>query len=162
MPDRAVLCDASPLIYLHRIGQLDVLRRLYGEIVVPAAVAEELQHGLELGFNCPRLATLPWVRIKPLPGAVSPMVVPDLGAGEAELIALARLHPGCVVVIDETLGRRLAKLNGISVTGTAGVLLRAKQRGFIASLTDSLNRLVTEGFWLDEITSRLLRKAAGE
>jgi len=162
MPDRAVLCDASPLIYLHRIGQLDVLLRLYGEIVVPAAVAEELRHGLELGFNCPRLTTLPWVRIKPLPGDVSPMVVPDLGPGEAELIVLGRLHPGCVLVIDEILGRQLAKLNGISVTGTAGVLLRAKQRGFIASLTDSLNRLVAEGFWLDENTFRLLRKAAGE
>ena len=78
------------------------------------------------------------------------------------IIALGRLHPGCVLVIAETLGRQLAKLNGFSVTGTAGVLLRAKQRGFITSLTDSLNRLVAEGFWLDEITFRLLRKAAGE
>lgn len=162
MPDRAVLCDASALIYLHRIGQLVVLRRLYGEIIVPAAVADELRHGLELGFNCPRLATLPWVRIKPLPGGVSPMVVPDLGPGEAELIALGRLHPGCVLVIDEIVGRQLAKLNGISVTGTAGVLLRAKQHGFITSLTDNLNRLVAEGFWLDVDTFRLLRKAAGE
>jgi predicted nucleic acid-binding protein len=162
MPDRAVLCDASPLIYLHRIGQLDVLRRLYGEIIVPAAVAEELRVGRQLSFDCPQLAALPWVHIEPLPGNASPMVVPDLGPGEAELIALARLHPGCVVVIDETLGRHIAKLNGLAVTGTVGVLLRAKQRGHIASLTGSLNRLLAEGFWLDDDTFRWLQKAAGE
>jgi len=162
MPDRVVLCDASPLIYLHRIGQLDLLRRLYGGIVVPAAVAEEFRVGLQMAFDCPRLADLPWVRIEPLPGNAAPMVVPDLGPGEAELIALARLHPGCIVVIDETLGRRIAKLNGLAVTGTAGVLLRAKQRGLIASLTDALNQFVNGGFWLDEDTFRLLQKTAGE
>ncbi|MBM3889882.1 MAG: DUF3368 domain-containing protein [Verrucomicrobia bacterium] len=162
MPERIVLCDASPLVYLHRIQCLDLLERLYGRVIVPAAVAAEIRRGLQLGHACPRLESLSWVRVQSLPKNVFPLTVPDLGPGEAELIALARMEPGSLAILDDTLARQVAKLNGVKVTGTAGVLLRAKQRGLITSVSERLNQLLAEGFWLDDNTRRLLLRAAGE
>lgn len=65
MPERLVVADTSPLLYLHQVRQLDLLRRLFRTVVVPRAVAEELSSGAEQGFDVPNLKAASWLPVRP-------------------------------------------------------------------------------------------------
>ena len=71
----------------------------------------------------------------------------DLHSGEAEVIVLANELDADLVIIDETLGRRFAKNAGLRVTGTIGVLIKAKEQGYITSVMPLLNELKDNGIW---------------
>jgi predicted nucleic acid-binding protein len=162
MPERLVISNTTPLLYLHRIRLLALLPRLYGQIHVPPAVVAELATGRARGCDVPITEQYDWLRLRPLSADQPLFHVHDLGDGEAEVLALATRTPGCLVLMDDALGRQLARLNGITLTGTAGVLLRAKRERLIPSLQEALAELVGAGFWLDEDTMSLLLKRAGE
>lgn|SRR5215210_1247093 len=128
MPEREVISNTSPLLYLHQVGQLDLLHRLYGQVVVPSAVRDELRVGAERGFSTPEVNRIHWLTVRtPANMSLLPMVV-DLGAGEAEAIALALVSPGSLLVLDDALGRRIAHLLELTYTGTLGVLVGLKRR----------------------------------
>lgn len=81
---------------------------------------------------------------------------------EAEAIALAREHPGATLLMDERRGRRYAEALGIPIVGTAGLLVRAKQRGLIAEVRPLLDDLRAVGFWLSDPLYALVLALAGE
>lgn len=162
MPEQTVLCDTTPLLYLHGIGCLDLLHRLYGEVVVPSAVNDELRAGALLGYGVPDVAAVSWVSVKAVTERHPVLSIPDLGKGETHTISLALALPGSLVIMDDALGRTVARLNSVKVTGTAGVLLRAKQRGYIRSVCEKLDALSGCGFWLDDHTRRRVLRLAGE
>jgi predicted nucleic acid-binding protein len=83
MPDRVVISNTSPLVYLHQIGQIGLLRSLYGQVIVPQAVQDELRAGEEIGFDVPELAKTPWMEVQPLVDRTLLPAVVDLGLGEA-------------------------------------------------------------------------------
>lgn len=73
------------------------------------------------------------------------------------------LNEGCrVVCIDETVGRRIAKLNGLMLTGTIGILLRAKKEGLLFSMKDAIQRMISKGAWLSERVIEFALYHAGE
>lgn len=80
MPE--VICDVSPVQYLHQAGLLDILRLRYGAITIPAAVAAELREGRRRGVDLPILESLDWVRIRQPIGRLLLPIITDLGAGE--------------------------------------------------------------------------------
>ena len=82
--------------------------------------------------------------------------------GEAAAVALAIASPGCLLLIEDAEGRRVAESEGIRCIGAAGLLLRAKRAGLIASLSDDLNALRMHGYFLGERLVRQLLVAAGE
>lgn len=86
----------------------------------------------------------------------------DLGTGEAEAIALAAEVPGSLLVMDDGEGRRVARALGLPVTGTVGILLEAKARGWLPDIASLLDQLVAEGLWLSEKMRRAILDAAGE
>ena len=129
-----VICDTSPLQYLHQLGLLDLLRDLVGSIVVPDSVAEELQQGHQLGVSVPSIGELPWVEVRVPKGATVLRLIRDLDAGEAGALALALESPGSVVLLDDRLGRRVAASLGIPIRGTVGLLVDFKRRGLIAAV----------------------------
>lgn len=87
-------------------------------------------------------------------------LVTDLGAGEAEVLALALEQADSLSILDDKLARRIAKLQNLRITGTAGVLLKAKQAGFIETVSPLLNQLEKVGFRLGEdIKERILHLA---
>jgi len=131
-------------------------------VSIPLAVADELNEGIRLGYECPQIATCSGLSVQELPGGQFIPNVPDLGTGEAQVIAMALMHAGSLAIIDDALGRQIAKLNGIAVTGTGGVLLRAREQDLIESMTETLDHLTAAGFWLDDGTRRLLIEHAGE
>lgn len=82
--------------------------------------------------------------------------------GEAAAVALASAHPGCLLLIDDAAGRRLAEGEGIRCVGVGGLLLRAKRGGWIRSLTADLAALSEHGYFLSDRVTRQLLAAAGE
>lgn len=74
----------------------------------------------------------------------------DEGEAEAEAIVLAQEKDIDLVIIDEDKARKIAKLNGLNVTGTIGILLDAKKQGRIPQLKHSLDKLLTEGIYISE------------
>ncbi len=159
MPESVVVSDTSPLQYLHQGGCLDVLRLLFGQVVVPPAVVTEIAVGIRRGVDLPDLGRLPWLVQR------SPSQVPaftgsaDLDPGEREAIALA-IELRCRLLIDERMGRDVARAIGIGHTGTLGVLISAKHAGVILSIKPVIDRIVQRGYRLsDRIRADALRLA---
>lgn len=141
MPEREVISNTSPLLYLHQIGQLDLLPNLYGRVVIPPAVRKELHTGAERGVSTPNVDQIHWLAVRaPADLTLLPMVI-DLGAGEAEAIALALASPSHLLILDDALGRRIAHLRALTYTGTLGVLVRAKQEGHLAAVKPLIEAL---------------------
>ena len=99
-------CDTSALQYLHQLGCLDVLHRLIGNIAVPPAVVDELAAGRALGLHLPDPEEIDWIEIRSPTSAPALPLVTDLGAGEAEVLALALEHPGTSAILDDGLALR--------------------------------------------------------
>ena len=154
-----VVADTSPLQYLHQAGLLDLLPRLYGHVLVPPAVAAEIDVGLCGGFDLPDLATLAWIEVRspsgPLPSH------PDLHPGEQEAIALG-LETGHRVLIDDHAGRLYLNIHRHAILGTLGVLLEAKREGCVVLVDPHLDAIMELGFWMDDAVRRRVLAMAGE
>lgn len=161
MPD-LVISNTSPLFYLHRLGHLDLLQMLYLRIIVPEAVVNELKAGQDQGEDAPNVADHDWIEVRPVrvPGLIR--LITDLGAGEAEVLALALEEPGSLVILDDRLAREIAKLQNVRITGTAGVLLKAKQERHISAVTPLLNKLTQLGFRLSNAMQAAISQLAEE
>jgi predicted nucleic acid-binding protein len=154
--------NSSPLILFAKTGHLELLRGLYGEILVPPAVYHEV---VERGAGRPGAAAIAraeWILVR---AATKPAAaeagLPSLGAGEVEAIALAA-ELGVLLIMDDQGGRTLARRRGLTVTGSGGVLLAAKRRGLVATVAPLLAQLVHAGLHLDAALHRELLRLAGE
>ncbi len=161
MPE-TVICDTSAIFYLHRLLCLNLLKELYGNIIIPRTVASELKQGQDEGEDVPDLAEYPWIQIKDIriPKIIGLMT--DLGPGEAGVLAIAIEEPDALVILDDLLARQVAKLQGIKLTGTLGILLKAKQRGHIQAVAPLIEELQKLGFWLSNSMQQDILKLAGE
>jgi predicted nucleic acid-binding protein len=125
----AVVSDTSPINYLIRVGEIEVLARLFGKVLIPPAVQQELQDaGAPDAVREWALSVPAWVRIV-APAQVDPTL--DLGPGETEAIALAKEIGNALLLIDERKGRKAATENGLRTAGTLNVLEEAAARGLI-------------------------------
>jgi predicted nucleic acid-binding protein len=132
-----VVSDTSSISALLRIGHADLLQRLYGEVLIPEAVRDEL---LVFFPTVPEFLHCRHVsdagEVKRLCG--------ELDLGEAEAIALAREMRADVLLIDELGGRRIAKREGIPIIGLMGVLANAKIEGLVVSIRPLIEKLENE------------------
>lgn len=159
---REVITDTSVLQYLHQADCLTLLQALYGAIMVPEGVAEEIIEGRRLGHSLPDLEAIGWIRVTPVTDRRVLLMVADLGKGEREVLSLAAEKPGALALLDDAQARRMARHLGVSFTGTLGVLLRAKAAGHLDALAPMVARLRGLGFWLDEPTRAAILELAGE
>lgn len=93
---------------------------------------------------------------------LSPVLANTLDAGEAAVIQLALDEHVQTVCIDESAERRMARLHGLSVTGSIGILLRAKQEGFAFSMRDAIQRMQAKGIWLGASVVKFALATFGE
>lgn len=151
----AAVADTSPIIALHQLEQLSLLERLFGEILVPPAVAREA---------APSLPALPaFIRTLALTQPMGSQVLrASLGPGESEALSLALELRAEIVILDDRQGRRLAAGLGLAVAGTAGILLRAKQAGFISAVRPLLEQLLGFDFHLSQAIVDQVLAEAGE
>lgn len=160
MPE--VISDTSPIQYLYQTRSLDLLRILYGEIIVPTGVVEEIAAGHAIGIALPHLESLEWIRIVPAPHQrILPLAV-DLGRGERDVLALCSERPDSLAILDDALARRYARHLGIAFTGTLGILLRAKKTGHLDTVRAKIDQLDELGFRLDPATRISVIHLAGE
>jgi uncharacterized protein len=157
-----VLVNTSPLQYLHQIGRLELLPRLFDRVAIAGAVVRELESGLRLGVNVPSLAALAWVQVREPVTPAGVLLAWDLGAGEAATLSLALERPGTWVVLDDKLGRAAAAALGIPLLGTLGLLLRAKGGDHILAVRPLLDELASLGFRMSPSTRRAVLTLAGE
>jgi uncharacterized protein len=155
-----VIADATVLIFMHRLRLMGVLRRLYGTIIVPDAVSEEVARGKPR----PDLSSLPWVQIRSVPFRAAEVTGPGIGAGESAVLSLALTlpRPRVLVLVDDLRGRNLAALLGFDHSGVVGILLGAKRAGLIRRLRPYLDRLVAAGFWVAPAILQKVLRQAGE
>jgi predicted nucleic acid-binding protein len=121
-----VVSDASPIISLSRVARLDLLRDLFGMVLLPPAVAREIEAG---NGGKAMLGAAPWLEVR----AVLDLervrsLEQSLDAGEASAIVLALEIGAHQLLMDERRGREVAKAAGLNVTGLVGVALMGKRR----------------------------------
>lgn len=151
-----VVSDTSPITTLLQIGRADLLERLYQDVLIPEAVREELSHAhLSLPAFFKYRAAKDRQEVERL--------LADIDPGEAEAIVLAKEIHADLLLIDETEGRRVAAREGVRFIGLLGVLLHAKQEGYISSLRNVIRELETKTtFHLSEELKTRVLQTAGE
>jgi predicted nucleic acid-binding protein len=155
--------DTSPLIFLAKLDRLDLLRKSADEILVPAAVVEEVRAYPDDAGRKIEDALGSWLREEKVEGRrIVEVLLVDLDFGEAEVIALSRERAAERVVMDDLDGRRLARRLGLEPVGTLGLLLVAKLRGELGSLREEIERLEREGFRVSPALIEAVLRTAGE
>lgn len=121
-----------------------------------------MEQGRAIGIDLPDIRALPWVKIQAPEGFDKVPMAADLGAGEKEVLALGLQVPAAVVILDDRLGRLYAKALKLTVSGTLGILLRARSEGRIAEIEPLLDQLDRLGFRLSARTRAAIVKQSGE
>jgi len=157
-----VVVNTGPLLALGACERLELLPTLYSRIVVPALVIEELgrgKAGAPLGTAPSRPA---WLEIVPLREPVTPLLVAQLDVGESAVVALAVQEGITRILMDERRGRLVGRLLGLQVTGSIGVLLRAKRRAILPEIRPCLEAMRKGGIWISDRLYRFALSEAGE
>jgi predicted nucleic acid-binding protein len=145
-----VVADSGPLHYLILLDHVDLLRRFYGQVLLPEAVATELFATGAPGVVREWITKPPtWVDVRWIAPEAVATITDELDIGERAAIALAETVHADLLLIDEAAGRAEAKRRQLRVTGTLGVLRAGAQQG-IVNVPDLLERLKTTSFYLDE------------
>jgi predicted nucleic acid-binding protein len=155
---RLVIADTSPINYLLLIGHIDILPALFGKVILPTAVWDELKHPkAPLVVRSWVAAPPPWVDVRPS-GPLQDTSLEALDAGEGAAIALAiELHADLLLMDDEE-GVIAARRKGLEVAGTLGVLSRAAQRHLL-NLADAFERVKRTNFrFRQEIMDKFLNE----
>jgi predicted nucleic acid-binding protein len=144
---RAIV-NATPLIALALLEQLDLLRQIFDEVIVPTIVYEEVVTKSAGRPGAAAVAQSDWLQVAS-PEAVptiEPMLL-GLDAGEMQVLLLALERQPDWVLIDERQGRRVARAMGLSVKGTLGILLAAVLAELLSKqeALDALQQLVEGG-----------------
>lgn len=142
-----IVCNTSPISNLAVIGQLNLLHKVYGAIVIPYAVANEVAKISPSCSQAAKVPILPWIEIKEvkLRQTVDSLLQQQkLDLGEAEAIILAIQLNADLLIIDEQLGRSVAKQQGLKITGLLGALLEAKSKGVILQVKPIIDDLIAQ------------------
>lgn len=162
MTKHTIVGDSSPLIALAIIGQLELLAKLYSQVIIPEKVWEEITiHGAGLA-GAAAISQLDWLIIqKPASELIKPLSI-LLDAGEAEAIALAMSLPDSTVLLDDAQARRVAERFGVNRIGTLGILRRAKKAGLITAIKPYTVQLQASGIYMRQNLIDAVLRDVGE
>jgi len=154
-----IVSNTTPILSLLKLNKLELLKLIYKNIYIPFAVYKEIEAGKTKDYYVD-LSKFEWVKIMQVKDKQAVKYFLDLDAGEAEAIVLATEINADLIIIDEKLGRFHAKYADLKITGTLGVLLKAKTLGLIEKLKPLLIELNQKDFWIsDKIRKEILIKA---
>jgi len=162
MPDAPAIADSGPLISLARIGQLELLPRLFSKIYVPPAVWNEVSLRGHGHAGADEVSKAAWLTIQaPDPHLVRPLSI-LVDPGEAEAIALAQTKPDCIILLDDSRARKIVERLNIKQIGTIGLLLRAKRLGLIEKIRPHIDALLQSGIYVRQELIKAVLRDAGE
>ncbi len=161
-PDRIVI-NTSPLIALTAAtGNLEILKVLYSEVLVPWEVSQEILVNGNRRFAAEEFQAAYWLNKINQPQHISPLLLNSLDRGEAAVIQLAQNQNIDTVCIDEAVGRRIARLSNLKLTGSIGILIRAKREGHLISMKDAIDRMQTQRIRLSDTVIQIALQESGE
>lgn len=148
---KVVVLDTSPIIYLSALGLIDILKDLFGKVIIPEAVNRELLAGGKKSPGYKEVSKANWITVNKIKNQASKRyLLSDLDDGEAEVIIISDEIGADLMVMDDRLGRKVAKLKGLKVVGTVRILISAEKKGLISDLKTTLDMLKKQGFWLSD------------
>ncbi len=159
-----VVSDAGPLIHLAAIGRMDLVVKLTPTITIPEAEWREV---VVTGSGLPgssEVESADWIQVV-TPNRldlVSSLEAGGLDRGESEAIAVAVEREADLLLIDERQGRSTAAAMGLTVVGTIGIVVAARERGDIAAVAPMLAELRASGLWLSDVLVERVLRALGE
>ncbi len=158
-----VVSNTSPILNLAVVGQLDLLRQLYGTVKIPQAVYDELTNPPNQPGSAEVQSSL-WIQTESVSNrALVTSLLVDLDPGESEAIALTIELGADLLLIDERLGRQVAGRFGLKFIGILGILLEAKHQGYLPLVKPVLDDLIhTAGFWVSQALYQHVLRTAGE
>lgn len=137
-----VVSDTTAISSLHKISHLHILKSIFGEVIIPSQVLEELSYFEIDGLDF--LATYPWIKVEVVRDVkLIATLAETLDEGESSAIALTIQLQADLLLIDEKLGRKIAAEKGIAIVGLIGVLEIAKKHNHIALVKPVLDDLIT-------------------
>lgn len=160
---RRVIVNSMPLIVLCNIGELNILKQLYKEIVIPEAVFREVTEKEDSA--CQKIKqSLDWIHVETIKvQSEKKMYRAKLHDGEVEVMILAQEGRWAdLLIIDDNAAKKTAKYLGLPVTGTLGVLLKAKNLGYIEAVKPILEKMQKTGFYISQDVVRIVLSQASE
>lgn len=149
---KTIISDTSCFIILSNIGELNLLQKVYGQIITTIEIATEFGEPLP-----------DWVSIHQVTDKYRQQLLElQIDKGESSAIALALETPNCTIILDDYKARKIADQLGLHFTGTIGVIVKAKLNGIIPSIKPLLSKIRTTDFRLSFELELLALKEAGE
>jgi predicted nucleic acid-binding protein len=146
-----IISNSTPLIAFARIGQLVLLRNVVGKMIIPQAVADEISEYAQAKPGGINLAQEDWITVQSVQSEQQVrLLLPTLDRGEAEVVALALERQARLVLIDELTGRKVAESLNLNVSGSVGILIRAKQMGQIPYVKPLLDEMKRQGIYFSQ------------
>ncbi len=141
-----VVSDAGPLIYLGAVGRLALLRDLFGRVVVPREVWNEVVGASTERPGSAETAAAAWIDIRtPSPSPLAERLSETLGMGEAAAIGLCLELRADLLLCDDLEARRAAAAEGIRIVGTLGILVRGKRAGLLDAVRPIMEAMIGMG-----------------
>ena len=157
---RKVIVNSTPIIGLADIGRLDLLKNVYQQIVIPQAVYHEI---ISPSVKKQVDESRDWITVEQIQDdSQKQMYRAKLHAGEVEVMILAQEQNAELVILDDNAAKKTAKYLGLAVTGTLGVLLRAKREGYIHSVSEVMDELSQDHFFIHEKVRKMVLEQADE
>ena len=146
-----IVSNTSPIINLAAIGQLELLRRIYGKVIVPQAVYDEVVVAGAGQPGAKELQESNWFEVKTVQNKhLSKALKLELHDGEAEAIAIAVELEADLVLLDERRARAVASRFALNYIGLLGIIVYAKHKGIIDKAKPVVDDLITmAGFWIE-------------
>lgn len=159
---RKIIVNSTPLIGLCKIDRLDILHEMYGSITIPQAVFEEVTKKNDAVRM--RITNAEWIHIESIHETSSKqMYRAKLHDGEVEVMILAQEYDGeHLVIIDDGAARKTAEFLGLNITGTIGVLIKAKNAGYIKEVMPIIFELEKQGIYFSDTLKSRVKRIAGE
>lgn len=146
-----VIANSTPLIALAKINRLDFLKEVYSQIVIPKAVYEEVAISGKGKKGSVEITKAKWIKVEEVrEEKFKKFLQLELGKGEAEVIALAYEANADLVIIDENIGRGIARMFGLKVSGTIGTIIEAQKKGLLNNVQEVLDELINVDVWIGE------------
>lgn len=141
-----IISDTTPISELTKVGYLDLLPKLFGRVVIPQGVYDELTTGQHPAARIVQdLSWLNVVVVKNRQAVAELQQIGKLDLGESEAIALTEELKADRLLIDEKAARQVAKTRNLPLIGTMGVLLLSKRQGYIKNVKDILDQMQQQG-----------------
>lgn len=161
MPDKSIVLNTGPILALiAATGNLDVLNRLYKKVIVTLEVRNEVCFNKNSRFAAKEFLESSFLRQINKKTEPSLLLKNMLDIGEASVIQCALDNKIDTVCIDEAVGRRVARLHDLKVTGSLGVLLKGKFAGLDIDIHEAITNMRNKGIFLsDHLATKVLKMA---